>query len=88
MKNCERCGVKFNNVLEALDHKTNFKHVYKQMDPAKKAAIVARVEGELFPFLMGHGMPRSSSNRKPIVIERFEQKHDLLAGLPEPNWAG
>lgn len=92
MKNCERCGVKFNNVLEALDHQTNFKHTYKQMDPLKKAAIVARVEGELFPFLVGHGVLASTPKVKEIVIERFTEKfiapHDALVGVPEPNWAG
>lgn len=90
MKTCDRCGVKFNNVLEALDHNTNFRHTYKQMDPVKKAAIVGRVESELFPFLLGHGMPQHDKPVK-IVIERFADPFNtggLLAGLPEPNWVG
>lgn len=102
MKNCERCGMKFADVLKALDHKNNFKHTYKQMDPLKKAGIVARMERSLGMFIMYDGWALSSSlypdhvPTKPnaakvseIVIERFaKNNYEPLAGLPEPNWVG
>jgi len=89
MRHCDRCGVKFTNVLEALDHQNNFKHTYKKMDAAKKAAIVARVESSLFNHLVGHGVPMPTVKATKIIIERFaEHRNEALAGLPEPNWVG
>lgn len=88
MKTCDRCDMKFSDVLKALDHKENFKHTYKQMDPAKKAAIVARVERTMGPFLLGYGVQERKATRTEIIIERFTEKPELLAGLPEPNWVG
>jgi len=98
MKNCERCGMKFGDVLGYIDHKNTFKHQWKPMDPAIKDVIVARVEDRLRPFLLGHGIKETpvAPKKEPIkiVIERFESSverftapHDLV-GVAQPNWVG
>lgn len=91
MKNCPRCGVKFNNVLESLDHERNFKHEYRPMDPQKKDAIVAHVEKMMSLYLIGHGVAEPKTVASEIVIERFPNRfnapHDVLVEIATPNWA-
>lgn len=90
LNTCSRCEKTFDNWHAYNDHNLNFKHTYKQMDPKKKAAIVARVESRLSPFLVGYGVrevPAVKVKPTEIVIERFSDSlMPLAAGLPEPDW--
>lgn len=98
MKICERCKMKFSDVLHYIEHKNNFKHEYKPMDPAVKDVIVRRVEERIQPFLLGHGVkttPVVPKKKLEIVIERFDTPaerfmapHDTLVGVVVPNWVG
>lgn len=99
MKQCERCKMKFKDVLHYIEHKNTFKHEWKPMDPAVKDIIVARVEARLQPFLLGHGVNVALivPKKKPIEIiierfdappERFMAPHDTLVGVVTPNWVG
>lgn len=95
MKFCDRCKMKFNDVLEFIHHKKTFVHKYKRMDPAEKDRIVARVEARLAPYLLGHGVKETPTivlvPRVDIIIERFAEHFAAangLVGRPEPNWVG
>lgn len=92
MKRCERCKMGFKDVLQYIDHRNTFRHEYKKMDPAEKDRIVAKVEAELKPYLLGHGVVEQvMPKRKPIeiIIERTPEPvrtiKPIVGGfLPDP----
>ena len=95
MKQCERCKLRFNDVLQYIDHKNTFKHTWTRMDPAEKDRIVAKVEANLKPYLLGHGVvepvvvPKVASKpRIEIIIERTEQFALSDPFRLEPSWVG
>lgn len=101
MKQCERCKMKFKDVLQYIEHKNTFKHTWKPMDPAEKDRVVARVEANLMPYLLGHGViEKVTPKRRPIeiIIERTPESvrnvKPIVEGfLPdpfrlEPEWVG
>lgn len=102
MKQCERCKMKFKDVLQYIEHRNTFKHVWKPMDPAEKDRIVAKVEKEqLMPYLLGHNvaeqvLPRKKTVEHPIeiIIERTPERviphrlPDPFGFKLEPEWVG